>query len=362
MASYRKATVKNILADEKGIIRLVVETSGEEAKAIAYPDLTGPVAAGDEVIINTTAGELALGSGGWHFVVWNLKHGDLDLPADGHIMKLRYSPLQLNVLAAEEQTAGNMDKLRDFKDLFGMPVIVGTLHSQLGPAAAVFKKQAGMNKKLAYIMTDRAALPMALSEQVRHLKRKELIDITVTTGQAFGGDLEAVNVFSGLAAAKAIGGAEAAIVTMGVGVAGTETFLGFSGIEQGEIVNAVAAMRGRPIAIPRLNFADKRARHQGLSDQTVAALGLAALVTCDVPIPRMDTSKHEAVMMKMNMSGLAAKHRIAIIAGDNTEEALDMFDLKPSTMKRGFKEEPEFFRAAGAAGYVAAKMIKRAKS
>src|SRR5574340_1405217 len=148
-----------------------------------------------------------------------------------------------------------------------MPVIVGTLHSQLGPAAAVFKKQAGMKRKLAYVMTDRAALPIALSEQVRHLKSKGLIDVTVTTGQAFGGDLEAVNIFSGLAAAKAIGGAEAAIVTMGVGVAGTETFLGFSGIEQGEIVNAVAAMRGRPIAVPRLNFADKRSRHQGLSDQ-----------------------------------------------------------------------------------------------
>ncbi len=358
MASYRKATVKDVLADEPGIVRLVVQMPDGEAKAIAYPDLTGPVAAGDDVIVNTTAGELALGSGGWHFVVWNLKNGDLEIPADGHIMKLRYSPLQINVLAAEEQAAGNTRELHDFKDLFGMPVIVGTLHSQLGPAAAVFKRQAGMDKRLAYIMTDRAALPMALSEQVRHLKSKGLIDLTVSTGQAFGGDLEAVNIFSGLAAAKAVGGAEAAIVTMGVGVAGTETFLGFSGIEQGEIVNAVAAMRGRPIAVPRLNFADKRDRHQGLSDQTVAALGLAALVTCDVPIPRMDTAKHEAVMIKMRLSGLVEKHRVEIIAGDDTAEALDRFDLKPSTMKRGFKEEPEFFRAAGAAGYVAARMIK----
>lgn len=359
LASYRKATVKQITYADDGLVKMLVEIDGLDAQAIAYPQLTGPVAAGDEVIINTTAAELGLGSGGNHFVVWNLKNGDIDIPAKGHIMKLRYSPLQINILAAEEQAAGNADKLRDFKDLHGMPVIVGTLHSQLGPAAAVFKKEAGMGKKLAYVMTDRAALPMALSDQVRDLKRRDLIDVTVTTGQAFGGDLEAVNVFSGLAAAKAIGGAEAAIVTMGVGVAGTETFLGFSGIEQGEIVNAVTAMRGRPIAIPRLNFADKRARHQGLSEQTVAALGLAALVTCEIPVPRMDTDKQAAVMKKLDESGLAGKHRIEVIAGDDTEEALGMFDLKPSTMGRSYSEEPEFFRAAGAAGYLAARMLQK---
>jgi hypothetical protein len=359
MASFRKAVVMRITGEEPDLIKLIVETGGAEAKAVVYPGLTGPVARGDEVIVNTTASDLALGSGGFHIVVWNLKHGDLDIEADGHIMKLRYSPLQINVLAAEETAAGHADKLREFQDLQGMPVIVGTLHSQLGPAAAVFKKQAGLGKKLAYVMTDKASLPMALSDQVRELKRKDLIDLTVTTGQAFGGDLEAVNVFSGLAAAKSIGGAEAAIVTMGVGVVGTETYLGFSGIEQGEIVNAVTAMRGRPIAIPRLNFADKRTRHQGLSDQTVGALGLAALATCDVPIPRMDEAKQDAVKRKLAESGLSDKHRIEIISGDDTEEALDLFDLKPSTMGRGFSQEPEFFRAAGAAGYVAARMLNK---
>jgi hypothetical protein len=358
MASYRKAYVKTIVEETPGLIKLIVETEGADAKAVAYFDLTGPVAVGDEVIVNTTAVELGLGSGGNHFVVWNLKNGDLDIPAQGHIMKLRYSPMQINVLAVEEQAAGYADKLRDFKDLKGMPVIVGTLHSQLGAAAAVFKKTAGLDKKLAYVMTDRAALPLALSDQVRELRRKDLVDVTVTTGHAFGGDLEAVNVFSGLAAAKAIGGADAAIVTMGIGVVGTETFLGFSGIEQGEIVNAVTAMRGRPIAIPRLNFSDKRDRHQGLSVQTIAALGLAAQVTCDIPIPKMEADKETAIMKTLEESGLAGKHRIEIISGDDTEDALDLFDLNPSTMKRGFAEEPEYFRAAGAAGLVAARMLK----
>jgi hypothetical protein len=357
MASFRKAIVKTVTADLPDLVKLVVDIGGDEAKAIAYPSLTGAVAAGDEVIVNTTAGELRLGSGGNHFVVWNLKNGDLEIPAKGHIMKLRYSPLQINVLAAEETEAGNADKLRDFTDLKGMPVIAGTLHSQLGPVAAVFKKQAGLDKRLAYVMTDRAALPLALSDQVRDLKRKDLIDVTVTTGQAFGGDLEAVNVFSGLAAAKEIGGADAAIVAMGVGVVGTETFLGFSGLEQGEVVNAAAAMRGRPIAIPRLNFADKRDRHQGLSDQTVAALGLAALVTCDLPVPRMSADKQNAITRALDESGLSGKHRVEIIAGDDTEEALELFDLQPTTMGRSFAEEPEYFRAAGAAGFVAARML-----
>jgi hypothetical protein len=359
MAAYRKAKVMKVGETEPDLVNLIVDVDGAAARAIAYPAITGSVAEGDEVIVNTTAEDLALGSGGFHIVVWNLRNGDIDIPAGGHIMKLRYTPIQVNVMAAEEKASGHADQLKDFTDLGGMPVIIGTLHSQLGAAAAVLKRKTDMNARVAYVMTDRAALPMALSNQVRDLCKKGLIDTTVTIGQAFGGDLEAVNIFSGLAAARVVAGADVAIVMMGVGVVGTETYLGFSGIEQGEIANAVYAMRGRPIAIPRINFKDARPRHTGLSDQTTAALGLAAMVSCDVPVPRMDAEKLMAVMDKMEKTGLAGKHRIRIISADETEEALTTFDLKPTTMGRGFDEEPEFFRAAGAAGYLAAKMLAK---
>lgn len=361
MASYRRAVVKTITHEDESIIKMVVDIEGKETAAIAYPNLTGTVDEGDEVIVNTSAVELKLGSGGFHVVVWNMKYDSLTTPGSGHIMKLRYTPMQFNVMAAEEQSSGVSASISGAVDLGGTPVIIGSLHSQLAPAAAVIKKMTDKKARIAYIMTDRAALPLGLSDQVKDLKTKGLVDTTITAGQAFGGDIETVNAYSALAAARSIAKADAVIVTMGVGIVGTETFLGFSGIEQGELVNAVYALRGRPIAIPRIMFADARPRHKGLSKQTEAALGVAALVSCDIPVPHMDSAKHKLVMSQLEKSGLAAKHRVKIIAGDYTGEALNEYALSPRTMGRGFAEEPEFFRAAGAAGYIAATMIKGRK-
>lgn len=360
MASYKTALVKKITHTDPDLVKMVVEIGGEEARALAYPALTGPIAAGDEVIVNTTAVELALGSGGFHVVVWNTKYTELETAGSGHIMKLRYTPLQFNVLAAEEPASGVSAAVSGLVDLMGLPVVIGSLHSQLAPAAAVIKKMTDNKAKIAYIMTDRAALPLALSEQVKELKTKGLVDTTITTGQAFGGDIETVNVYSALAAAKTIADADAVIITMGVGIVGTETYLGFSGIEQGELVNAVYSLRGRPIAIPRIMFADARPRHKGLSKQTEASLAVAALASCDIPVPHMDPDKHNLVMEQLEASGLAGKHRVTVITNDGTLEALAEYGLAPKTMGRGVADEPEFFRASGAAGYMAA-MIARGR-
>src|SRR5690606_18931997 len=53
----------------------------------------------------------------------------------GHIMKLRYTPLQVRVLAAEEPASPHHGVLAGVRDLGGMPVVVVELHSQLAPAA-----------------------------------------------------------------------------------------------------------------------------------------------------------------------------------------------------------------------------------
>ncbi len=358
MTSFAEARVSEIVKKRKGLVKLSVEIAGEQCLAIAYSELTGQIEVGDRVIVNTTASELGLGSGGFHIVVWNMEMTELKNEKKGHIMKLRYTPHQMNCLVVEERDSGRQDLINGQLDISGMPVIVGTLQSQLSPAAAVIKKQTGRDARIAYIMTDKAALPVALSDVVDELINKKVIDDVITTGQAFGGNIETVNIYTALVAAKSIVKADIAIVTMGVGVVGTDTYLGFSGIEQGEIINAVHALKGRPIAIPRLNFNDKRPRHQGLSDQTVAAMSIAALVSCDLPVPRMDPGKMKAVMDKIDRSGLATKHRINIVAADDTLDALDEFDLMPTTMGRSVKDEPEFFRAAGVCGYMAAQMVK----
>ena len=60
------------------------------------------MAVGDRVVVNTTAVDLGLGTGGWHVVHWNLERDGWDGPGGGHIMKLRYTSLQIDTGAAEE--------------------------------------------------------------------------------------------------------------------------------------------------------------------------------------------------------------------------------------------------------------------
>ncbi|OJT86120.1 hypothetical protein BM535_21805, partial [Clostridioides difficile] len=83
------------------------------------------------------------------------------------------TPLQIKVDSVEEQESIYHDKFANFKGLEGLSVVVGTLHSMLTPFAASFKRN-NPNKKLVYIMTDGASLPIYLSKNVDTLKRKKL--------------------------------------------------------------------------------------------------------------------------------------------------------------------------------------------
>ena len=142
-------------------------------------------------------------------------------------------------------------------------------------------------------MTDGAGLPLALSDLVAALTDRGLIDATVTCGQAFGGDYEAVSVHSALAVARHVAGADAVVVAMGPGVAGTGTRLGFSAIEVGPVLDAAAALGGRPIACLRASFADPRPRHQGLSHHSATALGLACRSRVTIPLPLVGGPEEE---------------------------------------------------------------------
>jgi len=118
------------------VIRLVAETSDGKLPALAYPALVGDVDMGDRVLLNTTALDLGLGTGGFALVVAlpdRLPNDDLDT---GHIVKARYTPMQVTVLAADEQDSPHHDALRDSDDLGAMPVVVADLHSALAPVIA----------------------------------------------------------------------------------------------------------------------------------------------------------------------------------------------------------------------------------
>lgn len=356
MISFRKAKVKEIESYRADLARIKVDVDGEVSTAINYDKLSGQVEVGDTVIVNTKAVELNLGSGETHFVLWNLKNSSFTMGGAGHLMKLRYTPMQFSVLSAEEQESSYHGLLKECKDLEKMPVVAGELHSQL-PAMVAAIKEANPKLKVAYIMTDGAALPLVLSDLVEKLKELGLLDFTITYGQAFGGDFEAVNIYSALAVAKVAACVDIAVVVMGPGIAGTGTILGYSGIEQGAVLNAVSALNGVPIAAMRLHFADKRERHYGVSHHSLTSLGIAALAKSDVVLPKMSKEKREYVFKQLEDNAISSKHRIVEIDADKIPGILKGKSLQVTTMGRNIDEEPDFFRAAGAAGIHAVNQL-----
>lgn len=319
MPSFRTGTVTRLLEERPGLQR--VEVDGEQAYVLT--DLIGTVAAGDRVVLNVTAVELGLGTGGWHVVHWNLSRETWDPHTPGHIMKLRYTSLQVNMAAAEEGLAD----ADDTPDIGGMPVVACALHSQVGVVAAAFKELAP-DRTLIYLMTDGGALPLALSDLVFQLRATGLLDATVTAGHAFGGDYEAVTVASGLQVARELAGADAVVAGIGPGAVGTGTALGHSGLDVATTVDATAQLGGVPIVAVRYSSADQRQRHRGVSHHTSAALRLAHATPL---LPQPDQHTPDAVRFLGNRG------------------------IEVKTMGRSSDEDPDFFAYAAAAGAAAAR-------
>lgn len=207
-------------------------------------------------------------------------------------------------------------------------------------------------------MTDAAALPIALSRLVPELKARELISTTITAGQAFGGDYEAVNLYSALAAAKEVAKADVVVVGQGPGSVGTETQLGFSGVDQGIAINAADSLGGVPIAVPRIGFADARDRHRGLSHHTVTVLRRVARARALLPIPRLPYELQRVVQDAIDEACLAELHQPIIVDADLGLDALEGCGISVTTMGRGGARERPFFLAAAAGGLLAAQLVE----
>lgn len=355
MSSYRRARVLETNTWGPKIQEAELEfTDGSLGPAVVLTGLVGPVEKGDEVVANTTAVELGLGSGGYHFVLWNMSRDLLEMPSGGHIMKLRYTPLQFDVRAVEEQLGQDAGKYGHIEDsLDGIPVIAGSLHSQLLPVALAYKdvRPAG---RLVYIMTDGGSLPIEFSNTVRFLKDGGYIDSTITCGHAFGGDHEAVNVFGALLGARDVCGADAAVVMMGPGIVGTGSAVGFSGMEQAVNINAAWSLGGKPVAIPRIIFGDPRERHRGLSHHSVSVLRRGTCVCAIVPVPSISGEKAKTIWSQLSETGITEAHDVREVQTEGVLELIERCGYQPTVMGRTPGEEPEFFMAAGAAGIVAA--------
>ncbi len=356
MLEIRRGTIIKELFARKGIKGFLVRTEAGEARCIAYPDLSGDINPGDEVLLNTTAVSLNLGSGGYHYVIANLNSTGKEMPPGGHIMKMRYTPLQIKTLSVEEEDSPHRQVMMQADSLDRIPVLAATLHSMVAPLALYLQRQ---GFRLAYVMTDGAALPLAFSQTVDYLKRENILAGTVTIGHAFGGDLEAVNVYSGLLAARKVLQADIIIVSMGPGIVGTGTRWGFTGIEQGQILNAVYSLGGIPVAVPRISFADSRTRHRGISHHSLTVLSRVCLVEAVVPLPDLPADKMAYILGQLQARELMEKHNICLEDNPVMLDILADSGLKHSTMGRGIDEEREFFLTLGSAARAAEKLSRQ---
>ncbi|MGQ0824382.1 MAG: DUF3866 family protein [Actinomycetota bacterium] len=352
MPSFRTGEVVRVLQARTGLQRVEVDLGNGPARAYVLTQLTGRVDVGDRVVVNTTAVELGLGTGGWHVVHWNLARENWSVPGPGHIIKQRYTSLQADVGSTEE----HWPELADVTAIDGMPVVVAALHSQLPAVAAAFKQERP-DARLAYVMTDGAALPLALSDLVAESVAQKLLDATITYGHAFGGDYEAVSVHSALAVARHIAHADAAVVVMGPGIVGTATRLGFSGIEVGPILDAAAALHGTPIACLRVSFADPRPRHFGVSHHTLTALGVAARSRALVPVPAIGGDEQARLRTQLRDGGIDARHDVIEVAPVGIITRLEELGLDVVSMGRPAAADPALFEAAAVAGITAARAL-----
>jgi hypothetical protein len=323
--TLRRGRVTAIRERHPGLARLEVDGR----PCVAYPRLTGPVALGDDVVVNAQAVDLGLGSGGFDVLHVNLTRG-LDLPSDpgAHVVKLPYTPIQAAALHAEEEA----DLPRT---VAGLPVVGCTLHGQVVPACAGL----GQGRRVAYVQVEGGALPVPLSDALRALRRRGLIGATVAVGACLDGDVACVTAASALAWVRREG-FEAAVCAIGPGIVGTGSFYGHGGLGVAAALWIAASLQARPVLAPRVSLADGRARHHGLSHHSRALLTLVgSAVTVAWP------------------AGLEPPADAAVETVDVEGWREACAGLPLESMGRGADEDPWLFAAGFAAGSLAGRMV-----
>jgi hypothetical protein len=340
--------VLKILSQGKDITEVILDTEHPVKKALNYNRITGQVSVGDQVTLNTTAASLSLGTGGYHFVMANHTLAKLSMSPEGHGMKVRYTPSQVKVSFIEEEFAQQKAIFDTPLNLAGRIVCFGELHSMIPPLCAFFKYFSKINLRIGYIMTDHAALPMAFSKNIAYLKECSILDTVITIGNAFGGDVECVNIYTGMQAASAIQKCDIILVSMGPGITGTGTRYGFSGLDMGLYLDLAYRYGGKCFFIPRISFAETRARHYGISHHSLTILKDIVQSPISIILPSLKKDKMRFLYQQLQENSLHGKHHIFITDGREIRNAMEHYGISVTTMGRGMMEDPAFFYTIGA--------------
>jgi hypothetical protein len=371
---WREGTVQQVRGRWPGAVEYAVELASPDGgadapqtvRALAYTALVGEPQVGDRVLLNASALLRGLGTGGLAFVVAAPDR----LPPDpapgersqGHIVKARYTPQQQMFMAVDEQDSPHHEVMTSdvvaSGDVAGMPVVVADLHSAL-PAVLAGIRTERPDARVVYLMTDGGALPIAFSRNAAALKDAGWLAGSVTVGQAYGGDHEAVTLHSGLLAARHVLGADLAVVIQGPGNVGTGTTWGYTGVAAGEALNAAWTLHGQGVAALRVSQADPRERHRGISHHSHTAYGRICLVPADVVTIAPSSHFEEVVLRQAEelAAGASGHLTLADVHGEQLDEALATSPVRLSTMGRGLDEDRAAFRYSAAAGRHAAHLL-----
>ncbi len=363
-------------AAEQPLRIVLIDEDGSESAArdaIAQVTLVGCVQEGDEVIVNTQARDLGLGSGGFDIVHVNLTRG---LRGEGrpgaHVMKLNYTSLQhaVDPVEAAELTG----------DVHECPVAVIALHGQLAPVAWAFAR-ARPNARLGYVQTAGGALPGGHSHVVHHLRGAGMLAGHITAGAAFGGESEAISTIGALQHGLGELGWDAAVCGPGPGLVGSSSALGHGGMAALDSAHAALALGCPTVVVVRMSSGDPRARHRGISHHSLTVLDLLlAPVVVALP-PGVRPPGGEAPPGVRPPGGEAPTRASAAMNGardggggvrrarpsrlarhDWRAEAIDLpgyaaSGLPAETMGRPMSADPLFFVAALAGGAATAGLV-----
>jgi hypothetical protein len=362
---WRAATVLEEVRRWPGAVEYDVALEGgdgDRVRALAYTAMLGEPTAGERVLLNASALIRGLGTGGLAFVVARPHSLPPDPPpGPGHIVKARYTPMQQMLLAVDEQDSPHHDDLAGAGDLGGMPVVVADLHSAV-PAVLAGIRLARPDARVAYVMTDGGALPVAFSRAAAGLREAGWLAATISVGQSFGGDHEAVTTHTGLLAARHVVNADVAVVAQGPGNVGTGTRWGYSGVAVADVLHAAHVLGGHGVASLRVSGSDRRERHRGISHHSRTAYGRALLTAADVPVTSLPDRETD-LLVRSQLGELVASARAPLtvveVAPDGLLEALDASPVRLSTMGRGLADDAAPFLAAAAAGAHAAAVSGR---
>jgi hypothetical protein len=371
MLKLRRATVTDAGPSDGAEQELVVELEGDARAAIADVALLGAAQVGDEVIVNTQALDLGLGSGGFDVVHVNLTRG---LSGDGtpgaDVMKLNYTSLQHAVRPVEGA---------QLNVPVGRPVAVLALHGQLAPVAWAFAR-ALPDARLGYVQTEGGALPGGHSRTVRALRERGLLAAHLTAGAAFGGEGEAITTAGALHHGLEALGWDAVVCGPGPGIVGSSSPLGHGGLSALDSAHAALALGCEALIVARMSSGDPRARHRGISHHTLTVLDLL-LAPVTVALPAGVRSPVGADLL----AGLRPVGLGAVFGGATpSRPGLELYVERPAritrhdwrrasvdlpayatsglsahTMGRGLAQDPLFFAAALAAGSALGELVGR---